>query len=272
MTSFAYDRETAIRNVGPGRWLADIGAAWNINVNPNGGYAQAPLLKAMAAEVAAHPDPASATTHYLRPAVADEQAEISVEVIRQGRRTSTVRGMMVQQDKVRLESIATFIDLGAEAQSDWQLDIAPPPIAPPQDCLDRALVHQDVDLPLLSRVEVLVDPASVEPARDGEVGAEARATVSGWIRFADERPIDSMALTLLADCFPPSIFSAFGRVGWVPTIELTVHVRRRPVPGWIQARFVTSDIAGATLVEDGTLWDESGAVVAQARQLALVAN
>ncbi len=123
-----------------------------------------------------------------------------------------------------------------------------------------------MDLPLLSRVEVRVDPASVESAPESE------AAVDGWIRFVDDRPVDSMALTLLADCFPPSIFSAFGRVGWVPTIELTVHVRRRPQPGWIQARFVTSDLGGSTLVEDGVLWDETGALVARARQLALVAN
>ena len=55
----------------------------------------------------------------------------------------------------------------------------------------------------------------------------------GWIRFADERPVDAAALTLFADAFPPPLFALVGRIGWVPTIELTVQVRRRPVDGWV---------------------------------------
>ena len=264
-TSF-FDAETAITAAGPGRWSTFLGADWNINLNPNGGYAQAPLLRAMGAEVGAHPDPASATTHFLRPAVAGCEADITVEVLRTGRRTSTVRGTMAQQGKVRLESIATFADHGTSVSTEWELGIPAPPIPSPDECLDRSTIVQDVELPLMSRVEVRFDPASTG-SDDGGV-----AVVNGWMRFRDERPADSLALTLMADCFPPSVFSVFGRVGWVPTIELTVHVRRRPAPGWIQARFVTADSYGATLVEDGVLWDETGAVVAQARQLALIAN
>ena len=269
-TSF-FDAETAITAAGPGRWSAFIGADWNINLNPNGGYAQAPLLRAMGAEVGDHVDPVAATTHFLRPAIAGCDAEITVELLRTGRRTSTVRGTMVQQGKVRLESIATFADLGAAASNEWELDIPAPPIASPEECLDRSTILQDVDLPLMSRVEVRVDPASADPA-DPADGATGTAVVNGWMRFRDDHPPDSLALTLMSDCFPPSVFNMFGRVGWVPTIELTVHVRRRPAPGWIQAQFVTADLAGATLIEDGVLWDETGAVVAQARQLALIAN
>jgi acyl-CoA thioesterase len=276
-TSF-FDAETAVTAVGPGRWSAFIGADWNINLNPNGGYAQAPLFRAMGAEVSDHGDPVAATTHFLRPAVAGCDAEITVELLRAGRRTSTVRGTMSQQGKVRLESIATFADLGAQASTEWGLDIPAPAIASPQECLDRSTILQDVDLPLMSRVEVRIDPDSTNPDGAGSPdgvgggGAKGAAVVNGWMRFRDDRPADSLALTLMADCFPPSVFNVFGRVGWVPTIELTVHVRRRPAPGWIQAQFTTADSFGATLIEDGVLWDDTGAVVAQARQLALIAN
>ena len=56
----------------------------------------------------------------------------------------------------------------------------------------------------------------------------------------------------------PRSFGRLGRVGWVPTIELTVHVRRRPGPGWVMGRFRCDDLDGGRMVEDGALWDGDG--------------
>ncbi|MEM8662139.1 MAG: thioesterase family protein, partial [Pseudomonadota bacterium] len=47
------------------------------------------------------------------------------------------------------------------------------------------------------------------------------------------------------------------------------HVRRVPEPGWLHCRFSTRFISGGMLEEDGELWDTSGRLVAQSRQLAL---
>jgi acyl-CoA thioesterase len=56
----------------------------------------------------------------------------------------------------------------------------------------------------------------------------------------------------------------------VPTVELTIHVRRRPAPGWILGQFRTEDLSEGRMIENGLLWDSTGQLVAQARQLALV--
>lgn len=270
---FAFDRETAIELNGPGRWSTTIRSDWNIRENPNGGYAMSPLLRAMAADVAGHPDPVSVTTHFLRPAIGDAAADLSVDVLRSGRRTATVRGSMTQRGKVGLETIATFADLSNATAPDFALDVAPPVITGPEDCLNRREIIQDVDIALTNRVEVRIDPSPAGPQAAGtDSDGQTEATISGWIRFLDGREPDSRALVLFADCFPPSVFNAFGRTGWIPTIELTVHVRRRPAPGWIQAQFTTRELAGDFLIEDGLLWDERGRVVAQSRQLALMAR
>lgn len=267
--SWHFDTETQVVADGLGRWSARLVPEWNIGENPNGGYAAAIVLRALS-EVAGHEAPISMTTHYLRPALADADAAVHTEVVRSGRRTSTVSGSLVQDGHERLRVLATFGDLhggGAGDRSSVIPDhvvVARPTLPPPQECRPRTLLEQGVDLPIASRVDVRIDPDLAEP------GAAGRAEVGGWIRMLDGRPTDLSVLPLFADAFPPSPFGLLGRVGWVPTIELTVHVRARPAPGWIQARLVTEDLQDGRMIEDGWLWDEAGALVARSRQLGLV--
>ncbi|MDH3300654.1 MAG: thioesterase family protein [Acidimicrobiia bacterium] len=264
-----FEDETAVRPMSESagsmaRFATDLTDAWNINGNPNGGYLLASSLRAVAAIDDRHPDPISVTTHYLRPGSSGEQAEISVETIRSGRRTSTLRTVMTQGGKPRITSLVTMSDLEL-----WSgpgvASIEPPPVAPLSACIDRSMLPQGVDLPILSRVDVRLDPATVEPSVD-----EARAFIAGWIRFADATPPSALALPLFADAFPPSLIGLLGQVGWIPTVELTVQVRARPVDGWVRACFESRDIGGGMLVEDGLLWDAESNLVAQSRQLALI--
>jgi acyl-CoA thioesterase len=76
-------------------------------------------------------------------------------------------------------------------------------------------------------------------------------------------------MLLAVDAFPPTIFNAHLPIAWTPTLELTAHVRGLPEPGWLRCRFSTRFISGGMLEEDGDIWDESGRLVAQSRQLAL---
>ena len=46
--------------------------------------------------------------------------------------------------------------------------------------------------------------------------------------------------------------------------------RHRPAPGWMLGQFRTLDFSDGRIIEDGALWDSTGRLVAQARQLALV--
>lgn len=256
--------ETTIEPTGAGAWRSRLSDAWSISGTPNGGYALTPLLRAMC-DVAGFPDPVSVTTHFLRPATGDADAELSAEVVRIGRSTGVVRGNLTQDQRLRLVSSAVFADLGSPA-STVETELAPPPpiIPRPEDCTPRAEIPQGVELPILDRVDVRVHPEQLQGRRTD------RAQLDGWVRFIDETPPCPLSAVLFADVFPPSPLTVVGATGWVPTIELTVHLRRRPVPGWIQARFVTDDLHEGRMIESGCLWDESGALVAQSRQLGLL--
>jgi acyl-CoA thioesterase len=139
-----------------------------------------------------------------------------------------------------------------------------PQMPPPDDCPSRSAGAQGVELPLLQRLNVRLHPDEAVP------GAAGRARVSGWIRLADGSAPDALACLLMADAFPPSLFGLLGMVGWVPTIELTVHLRRRPAPGWLLGAFESHDLSDGRMIEDGALWDSDGQLVVQSRQLALL--
>jgi acyl-CoA thioesterase len=262
----AFDDETRLEPAGDGRWTGRVSAAWNIGTNPNGGYLLA-LAAAALRRAGTHPDPLSITVHYLRPGVADAPCEIDATVLRSGRQLATVRATLSQAGEPRLEVLAAMGTLGdgeARAEARAGLAPAPPAMPPPEACVPRSPGEQGVPLPILSRVEVRLHPD------EARAGAAGRARVSGWIRLADGRDPDPLACLLFADAFPPAVFGLLGVVGWVPTVELAVHVRRRPAPGWMLGQFCTIDLDDGRLIEDGLLWDARGRLVVQSRQLALV--
>ena len=261
----AFDIETAVEPDGEGRWTTVPVPDWNIGQNANGGYALSSALRAARSAVG-HPDPLSVTTHFLRPLQPDGTvAEVVVEVVKAGRSTSVARSTLRHRGRNVLTMIAAFGDLSAPASAvPGGLGPGAPSIPAPDDCLDRSKLEQGVDLPILERLDVRIHPDRAHHAASDD------AIVEGWIRFADGAAPSAGALLLFADAFPPALFPRFGRVGWVPTVELTVHVRRRPAPGWVQARFECDDLADGRMIESGTLWDSTGAVVARSRQLGLL--
>lgn len=265
-----YHDDTAIDAAGDGRWTAMPGPAWNIGDSANGGYVVSLVLRAFA-EVSDHPDPLSVTAHFLRPVRPDGgRAEIEVESVRSGRTTTVLQGDLHHAGKHRLRVVAVFGDLAGRSgapgadTSTPVITIDPPEIAPPADCADRSELAQGVALPILQRLDVRIRPEHAAP------GGAAEAVIDGWIRLADGTEPSSMVLPLFADAFPPSLYPRFGSVGWVPTIELTVHVRRRPARGWVQARLECDDLAGGRMIETASLWDAAGNLVARSRQLGLL--
>ncbi len=70
------------------------------------------------------------------------------------------------------------------------------------------------------------------------------------------------------DALPPTAFELGISSGWVPTVELTVHVRCRPAPCPLRVSITTRNLAGGFLEEDAEVWDSADRLVAQSRQLA----
>ena len=263
LTAFDEETTTIPLPLEEGVFTGHLSAAWNIGENPNGGYLESVAINAMK-QIVPHPDPVSVTAHYLRPGTADKPCRIEVDVIRIGRSISTVRASLVQADKARIEVLAAFSDLSVSAGVDTEISVAMPNMPPPEDCSTRTGSLQNLDLPIATRTDVRLHPELAIPGQAG------RAEMAGWIKFCDHREVDVDCLFLFADAFPPSPLAYLGAVGWVPTLELTVNILRRPAPGWICAQFRTDELNQGRMIESGQLWDSHGLLVAESRQLGLV--
>lgn len=261
----SFENDTILKRVNENSFRGVVSSGWNIGENPNGGYLISLVVRAMS-ETVDHPDPLSVTTHFLRPGMANEPCDINVEVIRTGRTISTVRASMVQDGRSRIEMMAAFTDFSESAGTDTDITVPEVDMPGPEECIKRSGDLQGLEIALINKLDIMVQP---ELATPGESGIPE---IAGWIRHADGREPDGHSLLMFCDCFPPSPLGALGGVGWVPSIELTTHIRRIPAPGWIKAQLRTDDLCDGRMVESGAMWDSTGALVAQSRQVALVRN
>ncbi len=260
--SGAFAAATAVRRVGETAWAAEIAPGWDIGGNADGGYVLAIAARA-AAEAAGRLDPVTITAHFLSPGHPGP-VTIEARLVRTGRRFATVQAVLASADRPVLALLGTFAAPGGGGSSPERIEAAPPDLPPPEDCF--LLEPGDgYPPPFMGRVELRLHPGDLEPA-----GAPGPPTVRGWFRFPGEDPVDALGLLVAVDAFPPTVLRAGLPLAWVPTLELTAHIRARPEPGWLRCTFATRFITGGFLEEDGEVWDASGRLVAQSRQLALV--
>lgn len=270
-----FDTATAVARIddagGRLTYAAEVFDGWDIGGLANGGYLLAIVGRAIA-DATGRP-PLTVTAHFLNPGLPGP-SEVVVEPIKQGKRLATASASLRQGDKELIRVLATC---GSPTEEPPLLvDGAPPELPPYDECpADDATSGPAAPPPGLTMPPPGLPERLANRVRPGDDAfrhgrATGRAEIAGWFAFRDERPIDALALLLAADAFAPPLFN-LGRVApnWVPTVELTVHVRGVPAPGPLRCRFWTDYISGGLLSEDGELWDGNGTLVAQSRQLAL---
>ncbi|GAA0913995.1 thioesterase family protein [Streptomyces thermoalcalitolerans] len=265
-----FDRDTAVTERAPGVYDTELSAGWTIINAVNGGYLLAVLGRALA-HALPHPDPFTISAHYLT-ASRPGPAVVRTEVARTGRTLSTGQASLFQYDEdgrevERIRVLATYGDLDA-LPDDVRTAAKPPAIPPMEQCFGP----QDGPAPvpgssaITDRLMLKLDPATLGWALGSPSG---KGEMRAWFGLADGRDHDPLSLLLAVDALPPTAFE-LGVKGWVPTVELTVHVRCRPAPGPLRVSTTTRNFAGGFLEEDAEVWDSADRLVAQSRQLARV--
>ncbi len=258
-----FNKDIALADVTESIFKTAITGNWSINSVPNGGYILALLAGAML-KVSKKKDTPILTANYISKC-APGNAEITVEIFSDSTQFTRVQATIAQDGTERVRATGTF---AAKKETCFieRLESAPPEISP----LDRCLQLPGLETyTLLDRIDLRLDPECA-----GWIQGQPRekSEQKGWIRLRDERPYDIESILLLADSFPPAIFSSQGLIAWVPTIEFTVNIRNIPETKWLKCIFRTKFITCGLIEEDGEIWDENGGLVAISRQIAQYRN
>ena len=254
-----YETDTRAEKKGDGTFTGEITDRWNaLGAGPNGGYVLGMVVRALA-QVVPFPDPLVVSAFFTRRADIGS-AEIRTEVVRSGRSVATAEARLYQSGEERVRAIASFTDL--DAQSGKTLAFAQAPdLPPPEECFDPLGRASFPGLTLVDRMDYRtpVLPGWTQGTPTG------RPEMEFWMRFRG-RDADTLSLPLLVDAAAPAVME-IGAAG-SSTIELTVHVRGNPAPGWLACRVATRHVIDGYHEEDFEIWDSEGKLVAQSRQLA----
>ncbi len=240
----------------------DLDGSWSIGDKIHGGYLLSRIVHA-ALDGGDFPHPLGVSAHFAS-APDPGPAEVSVELLRPGRRVGFLRARLSQQHLVRAE---VLISAGT-------LPTAPPryvdptnvvPVMPtPDECVRWTPPPNGSPLGPAVHFDLRLDPLTTGWLRRQPSG---NAVVRGWLRWADHSEFDSYGLLIAGDVPPPTTLD-LGIRGWVPTVMLDAHIRSLPVPGWLAVEQTSQLVGGGWLDETCNLWDETGALVASIRQLA----
>ncbi len=289
-----FEFATAVTPVGDGRFTAEVDPGWSTPIAANGGYLAAILVRAIEAHGATHADGdgqdvatrqlRSLTCHFLRP-VRFGRLDVAVEVLRAGRRISTIRVTASQDGKDAIHALAALAVLDLPAAGSWEPEpptVLPPPAhdapsVPPDEyrrgTADKWLGSAPSMPPMFRRVRVAPRIGGV-PFSNREVRAGEAPETGGWIALPERRPIDAAFIALCTDVWWPPAFQPLGRPAIAPTIDLTIHVRAdippaglpdEPVLGWYRS----TAAHGGLMEEDAALFLPDGSLLAHARQLAI---
>ena len=273
---FEFDRATQIFREqsadGSAVYSTKVHPGWDIMGNANGGYLLALVGHALS-DATGRPDCITISSHYLAPCPAGD-ARIVVTPVRSGRRFATATASLFlltdTGEKEIIRVLATLGDLahdpGGPSHMGEHTEFPPRGLLPFSECLGMTESAVDNFAYIHGRLGTRIHPGDAHFRKGVKSG---QALIRGWFAFNDDRPIDTRALLLASDAFPPSVFNLDLPTAWVPTVELTVHTRAIPAPGPVACVFSTRFVQNGLLEEDGEMWDSRGVLVAQSRQLAL---
>lgn len=283
----AFARATAVAPAGDGRYDATVDPGWEAPTGPNGGYLAAILIRALEAEAASTGERRlrSLTVHYLRTA-ATAPLELDVRIVRAGRRTATASVTGRQDGREVLLGIAAFARPGLQSAAEWAPlppDAGPPPgpdaPAVPADRYRRDAAAWIAPFPGMPPItsQLRLSPRLGGLPFSGRLPTDGRGVLTGgWIGSPEDQPIDAAYLAQLTDYWWPPAFEAVTTPVAAPTIDLTIHVRADLPPGGLAAapvlgRYRSSTAQDGLVEEDAELFLPDGTLLAQSRQLALLA-
>jgi acyl-CoA thioesterase len=259
MEMHLFDQDIGLR---PGESLSFTGQItnnWSINGIPDGGYLMALLAKAMMQHSEMNATPIITANFLSRCEPGD--AKILIEKMVASRQFNRFQGSLRQKGKEKIRAFGTFSDENKDCLLE-SYEASSPEMTELEKCLS---VPKMPNYTLFSQLDVRLDPVCTGWL-SGKLSDKSES--KGYIKFKNHRPFDVPSILLIADSFPPAVLTSQGMAAWVPTIELSVNIRKITTTEWLKCRFRTHFITCGLLEEDGEIWDQKGELIAISRQIA----
>lgn len=257
--STAFDNHTAVEDHRIGAWRATVAAELTGFGGTHGGYLAAIVLRAMARLVRDPERTARSLGLDLLAPVKPGVLELWPRLDRTGSSTSGVT-LRLEQDG---ETVGTARALfGSPRPSLEYMGVEMPDVPPPEACAPIA------EKPAPDALAGLLEHRPAAPPLPFSGGERAEFLV--WMRTVEQRPLDALALAMLADAAPPALFGHLTRFVPIPSLEIALHFADLDAATdnpWVLGVFRTRHAAGGYAVEDGELWTPTGQLALQARQL-----
>lgn len=196
-------------------------------------------------------------------------------VERAGRTVTNVSARLLQDGRsmvLALASLAVDRDAPVHFDEGPGLPLRPDgsPVPAPRDT-PRVQVDTGRDVPMRQHYDLRWVLGDLPFGAGAQTAPRARN--GGWLRPAEPEPVDEVVLTAMADAWMPPLFSRVGQPLAVPTIDLTVHFRGLPADPLDHCfvEFASPLARDGYLVEHGRILASDGTLLAESRQLAVVA-
>lgn len=251
---------TAVERVTDTLWRGTIVPGWRIGEVPNGGYVLT-IAGRVLAQALPHPDPLTMHILYTAPTVIGA-VECEVSLLRSGGSISHATLAMYQGGVLKAQVTAAYTHLQRLHGENWS-------------SAKRPQLGDIADFPATAEHGIeLRQCVAMHYATGGDVfkrgEPDGSGCFNGWVQLQDGSDPGVLGLLLFADAMAPPVFTVYGALQWVPTLDLSVQVRAHPAPGPLQVRFRSRYMTSGIVEEDGELWDSSGALVALSRQTSKV--
>lgn len=254
-----FDQDILFEPEKRGSFSGAITENWSISGVPNGGYLMAILAGALMQNSEMKSTPII-TANFLN-RCEPGNARVLIENMTASRQFNRFQARLYQKGKEKIRAFGTFASEKNECILE-RYEVEVPKITEWENCLS---VPEMPSFTLFGQMDIRLDP-NCTGWMAGKLSEHSE--IKGWIKFKDNRAFDTLALLLIADSFPPAVFSSQGMVAWVPTLEFSVNIRSMPTTTWLKCVFRTRFITCGLLEEDGEIWDENGQLIAISRQIA----
>jgi len=260
-----FDADTALEDLGGGRFAVDVSERWWVEKGPNGGYVAALILRAIQAAVGPERAPRSLTVQFPRSPEAGA-AEIAVTVEREGGSTTFVSARMEQAGELQATALAV---LGKDWDAGGYEELTMPDAGEPGELFAP-------DPERVPGMPTMFQNYRIRPAVGDDAFSGGAPYSGAWFRTREPRLLDAPLAAAILDAWFPAPFVRLDRPVPAPTIDYTVHFRSPlPTPSASAedpylAVFKSGLARHGFFEEDGELWSADGVLLAQSRQLALL--